>query len=238
MAGFFRRLGTAFTKAPALATVALERRDTANMVVYAVGDVHGCLDLYKRLEQSIVEDARALGQPACIILLGDVIDRGPASADMVDHLLSAPPRGLERLCLRGNHEDMMLRFLAKPSGKASWLDYGGYETLMSYGMRPPGDEGFNISSRQLELMINTFIPQAHRDFFASLPYGVIFGDYALVHAALDRSAPSDAQPIVEKVVFTPRRIAIDTGAYVTGRLTAVRLMAGAAPVFLNAIDEA
>lgn len=261
MTGLLSRLASLFKAAPGPETVALERRDGAAGPVYAVGDVHGCAALYRRLEERIVADARETGKPPCIVLLGDIVDRGMQSATMIDHLLAPPPAGVERLCLRGNHEDMMLRFLEKPSGGATWLDFGGYETLMSYGMRPPGDQGFNLAERQLRLMIDTCIPPSHRAFLQALPYGLIFGDHALVHAGFDHAAPPEAQSkdvllwaapqdvddaaltvvhghtIVDNVVFTAGRIAVDTGAYVTGRLSAVRLMPGHPPAVLEVSDH-
>jgi len=261
MPDLIKRITSLFRKTPVAQTVALEQRDGRDIAVYAVGDVHGCATLYRRLEQRIIADALALGKPPCIVLLGDVIDRGHESADMIDHLLAPPPRGVERHCVLGNHEDMMLRFLQKPSGTASWLDFGGYETLMSYGMRPPADDGFNLPDRQLGLMLDTFIPMTHRDFLGSLPLGFVFGNHALVHAAFDHGAAPDAQPrdvllwgapqdieeapftvvhghtIVEKVVFTPTRIAVDTGAYATGQLSAVRLLADAPPIVIDVSDD-
>jgi len=261
MANIFEKISSLFGKVPVVETVALQRRDHAGLAVYAVGDVHGCATLYRRLERKIIEDAKRLGLSPCIVLLGDVVDRGAESADMVDHLLAPPPGGVERHCLRGNHEDMMLRFLDKPGGKSSWLDFGGYETLMSYGMRPPGDDGFNLPERQLRLMIETFIPLAHREFLTALPYGFVFGNFALVHAAIDPSASTEMQPkdvllwgtpqdpqasgltvvhghtIVEKVEFTSGRIAVDTGAYVTGQLTSVRLLHDAAPEVIEVSDD-
>jgi serine/threonine protein phosphatase 1 len=261
MTGIVARLASLFKAAPGTDTVALERHDGSDGPVYAVGDVHGCAALYRRLEERIFADAREIGKPPSIVLLGDVVDRGLESATMIDHLLTRPPAGVQRLCLRGNHEDMMLRFIEKPSGAATWLDFGGYETLMSYGMRPPGDKGFNLPERQLRLMIDTCIPPAHRAFLEALPYGVICGDHALVHAGFDHAAPADAQPkdvllwaaprdvedaaltvvhghtIVENVVFTAGRIAVDTGAYVTGRLSAVRLMPGQPPAVVEVSDQ-
>lgn len=261
MTNLAQRFSRLFRKTPEINTVALERRETEGRAVYAVGDVHGCYDLYHRLERRILEDAARLGLAPCIVLLGDVVDRGPQSADMLDHLVAAPPRGAERFCLRGNHESMMQRFLNKPDGKSSWLDFGGYETLMSYGMRPQGDDGFNLPERQLRLMLETFVPKAHRDYLDSLPYGLVFEEFVLVHAAFDHDAPIDAQPkdvllwgatedkddgafivvhghtIVDNVVFTARRMAIDTGAYATGRLSAVRLIPGPAPQLIEVTDS-
>jgi len=261
VSGLLARLTSLFKPAADPDTVALERRDGAGGPVYAVGDVHGCAALYRRLEDRIFADAREIGKPPLIVLLGDIVDRGLESATMIDHLLARPPAGVERMCLRGNHEDMMLRFLEKPSGGATWLDFGGYETLMSYGMRPPGDQGFNLPERQLRLMLDTCIPPAHRAFLQALPYGLMVGNHALVHAGFDHAAPADAQQkqvllwaaprdiegaavtvvhghtIVENVVFTEGRIAVDTGAYVTGRLSAVRLMPGQPPAVVEVSDQ-
>lgn len=260
MTGFFSRIVSLFGAAAPLETVSLERRDWAGRPVYAVGDVHGCTALYQKLESRILEDAQKLGKSPCIVLLGDIVDRGPESAAMIDHLLAAPPAGVERHCLRGNHEDMMQQFLDKPTGSSSWLDFGGYETLMSYGMRPPDDRGFDLPERQLRLMIDAFIPSTHRAFIEGLPYGFVFDDFALVHAGLDQGAPCDAQlkdvilwaspnesdgaaltvvhghTIVENVLFTASRIAVDTGAYATGRLSAVRLLPGSPPALLEVSD--
>ncbi len=251
MTPLLERLGGLFSRpAPADVAALLPLPDPQPDIVYAVGDVHGCLDLFRRMEEAVAEDAARTGGRALMVLLGDVVDRGPDSAGMIDHLLAPPPAGgLHRICLRGNHEDMMARFLARPRGSSSWLDFGGFETLMSYGLRPPGAEGFELPERRLQQMLQTYVPQAHLDFFDALPLGLQFGRFLLVHAALDPAAPLDRQPrdallwgraegldlpgrtlvhghtIVENVVFTPGRIAVDTGAYATGRLSAVRLHA-------------
>ena len=91
-------------------------RDPA--AIYAIGDVHGCLDLLLRLEAAIVADAETIPGDVWLLLLGDVIDRGPNPAGVIEHLLAPPPARFSRYCLMGNHEDMMLDFLARPSPAA------------------------------------------------------------------------------------------------------------------------
>lgn len=213
--------------------------------MYVVGDVHGCHTLYRRLESQILRDAESLRVSPTIVLLGDVVDRGPASADMLDLLTETPHADLTRLCLRGNHEDMMLNFLNNPGMGSSWLDFGGFETLMSYGLALDMDAG--VSPRRLQQMLQAHIPQAHRDYLQQMPFGLHVGRYALVHAAIDRGAPLDRQPrhtvlwgspedatgdgltvvhghtIVAQPSFEEGRIALDTGAYDSGMLCAVRL---------------
>src|SRR5688500_2364982 len=104
-------------------------------VVYAIGDVHGCLDQFLQLESLIVEDARRYeGKVKTIILLGDFIDRGPHSAQVVSYLLTPPPNGFARMALAGNHEAAMLAFLEHPIAMRNWLLIGGLETLASYNV--------------------------------------------------------------------------------------------------------
>ncbi len=93
---------------PPLARLRLDLTDT---VVYAVGDVHGCLRELLALERNIAEDARALPGRKLIVMLGDYVDRGPSSAQVLDHLAGPAPAGFERVCLAGNHELAMLDFL-------------------------------------------------------------------------------------------------------------------------------
>jgi|GEM_PF-6837616 5''-nucleotidase/2'',3''-cyclic phosphodiesterase and related esterases len=97
---------------------------TAPAVTYAVGDIHGQLELYKALEARILEDARSYDGPVLIVLLGDLIDRGPKSAQLIDYLLEPPLQGVTRLCLRGNHEDMFLQVLRHPSIARDWISWG------------------------------------------------------------------------------------------------------------------
>ena len=230
------------------------------VVTYAVGDVHGCLSLYRLLEDRLIQDGHDLDGQKLIVLLGDVIDRGPDSAGMIEHLTSSPPEGFERICLLGNHEDSMLRFLEDPSRHRGWLQFGGRETLASYGVRPDPILGWDIRPRKMQFLMQAHIPGEHIEFLQSLPLYLSVGDYFLVHAGIDPKKPLHRQarndllwirpgataatsPVGKKVVHghTPVEIAgeigwriqIDTGAVFTGRLSAAKLTPDAPASFLT-----
>lgn len=238
-------------------------RDVSPARIYAIGDVHGCLDLLKRIEAQIVADAEGEPGDKLIVMVGDLVDRGPASAQVIDHLLAPPPAGFERICLRGNHEDMMLAFIRDPRRGAVWLDNGGRETLLSYGL-PAETLLRGVARRVLENLINSHVPAEHIEFLEALPVLLDTPDAIFVHAGLrpgiKLAAQSDedliwfrdryesdysefGRPVVHghtprtEALVTPHRIAIDTGAYLNGRLTAVRLMPGVEPVLLSAANE-
>src|SRR3569833_1596988 len=103
--------------------------------IYAIGDVNGRLDQVVFLEAQIHRDGAGEPGEKWIVMLGDYIDRGPQSAQVLELLLKAPPEGFKRICLAGNHEELMLAFLERPTGARVWLDLGGRETLTSYGAR-------------------------------------------------------------------------------------------------------
>lgn len=221
--------------------------------VYAVGDVHGCLSLYLELEASILRDAANFEGPPTILLLGDMVDRGPQSAAVIDHLLRPLPAPARRLCLMGNHESMMLAFLAAPRANARWLHFGGHETLASYGMTLDLNELDSMAERKLAQMLAAHVPEAHVSFLRALLPALQVGPYLLAHAGADAAAPLTAQPwqsllwgsaglvaprgltLIHGHFITPEpdcrtgSIGIDTGAYATGRLTALRLLNGQSP---------
>lgn len=219
--------------------------------IYAVGDVHGRADLLEKLLQTIRADA--LGGPASekpiLIFLGDYIDRGFQSKEVIDLLLGDLVSPFETHFLKGNHEAAMLQFLDEPAMGPRWAEFGGAETLVSYGVRPPRSrtslDDWAIASGQL----NSLLPPAHLVFLKNLHVSVRIGDYMFVHAGVrpgvDLARQSeqdmlwireeflnDKRPIGAVVVHghTPatrpyrdaRRIGIDTGAYLSGRLTAAR----------------
>ena len=230
--------------------------------VYAVGDVHGHLSLYRLLEQAIIDDAPAGG---LIVLLGDVVDRGPQSAAMIDHLLAPPPAGFERLCLRGNHEDMMRRFVDKPRRDRSWLAHGGAQTLASYGIGADPVRGYDMAAGPLQRLMSAHIPQTHLDFLSDLPLSLMVGRYFLAHAGIDPARPiaeqtkedlmwsrnwtePDLPPPADQgglvvvqghvpigqVTQRGWRINVDTGAYSSGVLSAVRLSPDDPPMVFEA----
>lgn len=218
--------------------------------IYAVGDVHGCLDLLKALEQLLVEDASSRPGSKWLVMLGDYIDRGPQSAAVLDHLMVPLPAGIERVCIAGNHEDAMLRYLEQPSLNSPWLGFGGVETLQSYGVALASLEAAARSRTALRDLVHSHIPVEHGDFLKRLPLLVTTPSYAFVHAGLrpgvafEQQHPDDLLWIrndpamgyaefgklvvhghtpTADVIFGDHRISVDTGAYLTGRLSAVRL---------------
>ncbi len=220
--------------------------------VYAIGDIHGRYDLLTVLEQQIRLDSEA--RPAhrhVLVYLGDYIDRGYESRAVVDHLLEPPAAGFERICLKGNHEDFMLKFLEDVKVGPIWLVNGGRETLMSYDVMPP--LGLGISEEvlaEIQESLRDSVPRAHLDFMASLHLSHREGDYLFVHAGVRPGIPIDAQdesdmlwirdaflrskqphgyvvvhghtPAAEPDI-RPNRIGIDTGAFASGRLTCLVL---------------
>jgi serine/threonine protein phosphatase 1 len=228
-------------------------------VVYAIGDIHGCLAQLQELEAQIADDCRGFDSVATI-LLGDLIDRGPSSAQVIDYLLTtSPPGNHARYCLAGNHEMLMSEFIGRPFAQSSWLDFGGIETLASYGVYP--DAIHDRSSKEIRAKLDSYIPSEHLSFLDGLPVAIETDSYIFVHAGmqphLELAQQADADLMwyrddfvedyqdVGKVVVhghTPleipligsNRIGIDTGAYLTGRLSAVRLERGTSPRVLVA----
>jgi serine/threonine protein phosphatase 1 len=224
--------------------------DLSGTAVYAVGDVHGCLDELLALERNIAEDASTLPAAKLILMLGDYVDRGPASAQVLDHMVAPPPPGFERICLAGNHEIAMLDYLDGRTSLQSWLRIGGEPTLLSYGIDHRRLLDLYRDERQIDEAIRDAIPPDHVAFLRSLPVLVEAGRYVFVHAgirpgvALDRQTDTDlvfirsafferAHLLTRYVVHghTPveearregMRVNLDTGAFFTGRLTGLRI---------------
>jgi serine/threonine protein phosphatase 1 len=226
------------------------RLDTEKTVVYAVGDVHGCLDVLLDLERTIVMDSEALPDHKVIVMLGDYVDRGPASAQVIDHLLAPPPLGFERICLAGNHEVIMLDYLDGRIGLGEWMTMGAGPTLASYGVDHERLGQVYGSAKQVDEMIRKAVPAAHLAFLRSLPILVEAPRYIFVHAGvrpdveMERQSDDDLvfirnefydrahlmkkyvvhghTPVAEARREGPR-VNIDTGAYYSGRLTALRV---------------
>lgn len=243
---------------PVAAPVHLVDLGEASGPVYAVGDVHGCSALLRRALAGIAQDAAAFKAPPTTILLGDLIDRGPDSAGVLD-LLGKGGAGSGALNLLGNHERMMLSFAHDPMGAWDWLALGGFETLRSYGLSlPPSERG---RSRRVRQMVAAHVPDAHLDWLARLPHGYrlrIGGrDHVFTHAGLEPGLPLDAQTeaavlwgrngagaypglcVVQGHVVVPAAqlsdelMRIDTGAWTSGNLTVLRLSAGMVPSVLS-----
>ena len=220
-------------------------------VIYAVGDVHGRLDLLEALLSRIEKDAA--GRPHLLIFCGDYVDRGPDSARVLERLLCLQERrGACLHLLKGNHEQAFLRFIDEPAWAAPWLErFGGGATLAAYGVAPPdlGASPEELTAARDRLLAN--MPASHLRLLQRLDVMVVLGDYAFVHAGVapgtplaeqtedallwSRSEFLAAQRPFEKIIvhghswnddqpqILPHRIGLDTGAYETGVLTAVRI---------------
>jgi len=187
-----------------------------------------------------------------LIFCGDYIDRGPDSARVVETLAWLQRDGrFELHLLKGNHEDAFLAFMDEPEERSRWLQVGGRATLHSYGVDPPTDLSDPQACRRACDALAAQMPPAHRQLLEELETMVVIGDYAFVHAGvrpevkLADQAPRDLMWIREgflerterfekRIVhghswtsaapeIMPNRIGIDTGAFKTGVLTAIRL---------------
>jgi serine/threonine protein phosphatase 1 len=188
LTSLFHRLFGATTGAGAVA-LSYQSLPNDGRSLYVVGDMHGSSGLLRRIEDAVVADMA--GTPAHFILLGDLIDRGPDSADVLDHMLRRPPAGLTRHAILGNHEAMFLRFLENPADAGAWLNFGGRETLASYGIDP--HQFATLSAKQQRQQIDANIPAAHRSFLAELPAILTWGNVIFAHAGFDFAAPLAAQ---------------------------------------------
>ncbi len=215
---------------------------------YAVGDVHGRLDLLEQLLAMIHADIESRGRrETLLVFVGDLIDRGPNSAEVVERLRSYRQEGVRPIFLLGNHEEVLLRILdGETSLIPSWLRFGGAECLRSNGADQ--EEISAIADAEALGAIRKTIPDAHQQFLRGFDDTLRFGDYLFVHAGirpgieLDQQRQSDLRWIREPFLLDetdhgfvvvhghticraveerPNRIGIDTGAYATGVLTAI-----------------
>ena len=177
MFGFFRPKAVA-SNAPSLGI----RLSSIPDVIYAIGDIHGCLDKLQRLQSTIIADAADIDGDKIIVTLGDYIDRGPASARTLDWLMQEAPPGFRRICLRGNHEALLLEALDKPGSCRDWLKWGGQETLRSYGIDPEYFE--RLSGRARGQVLNSFVPPDQVAFLRSCPYYLWTPGFLFVHAGI------------------------------------------------------
>ncbi len=219
--------------------------------LYAIGDIHGRVDLLDRLMAGIERDMRSFdGERIRLIFLGDYVDRGPTSRQTVDRLLEIKKAYPHVRFIMGNHEEALLNFIHDPSGGEAWLDFGGVETLDSYGIPLPTPRSSPAALEAARDALEQALPIRHLRFFETLSLSVCYGDYFFVHAGVRPGIALDAQDRADllwirdefltadwapgKVIVhghTPGerpqlarwRIGVDTGAYATGRLTAVVL---------------
>ncbi len=225
----------------------------AGQRVYAIGDIHGCDRELDALIAMIEADDAARGpMTTTLVFLGDYVDRGPASAAVLWRLIRLKLDRPDTRFLIGNHEEMFIEALAgEPKPLRLFTRVGGRETILSYGM---STQDYDLADYDalLETML-TLVPAAHREFLAALEEMVVIGDYAFVHAGVNPEMPLDEQrprelrwmrepflshrkplekiivhghTIVDTAAPNGVRFPIDTGAYLTGILTAVGLENG------------
>lgn len=220
--------------------------------VYVVGDIHGRADLLAALHARIMADA-ALTPPGVrrlVVYLGDYVDRGLHSREVIDMLISGPLPGFDSVHLRGNHDHEFRAFLDDPHRSAAWLRYGGDATVYSYGVRVPADAPAQDRLFVMRDLLRAAVPPAHVAFLDGLPLVYELGDYLFVHAGVDPEKALDRQSAVDllwireefleadcdfgKVIVhghsvserpdvRENRIGIDTGACFTNVLTALVL---------------
>ena len=217
--------------------------------VYAIGDIHGRLDLLDALLELVAADEAArCAADTRLIFLGDLVDRGPDSRGVVERLMALAARRPVRFLL-GNHEEVFLRALDGDIKALRFLTrIGGRETLLSYGI---SEEDYRaLDFKQLLTLAQARVPEKHRAFLRSFEKWIELGDYLFVHAGirpgveLDEQKQSDlcwirddflshregfgkmvihGHSITEDIDEQPNRIGIDTGAFASGRLTAIGL---------------
>jgi serine/threonine protein phosphatase 1 len=216
--------------------------------IYVIGDVHGCLDQLNRMLGAIERDLDERPARGHLVFLGDLVDRGPDSAGVVERLLTGSLPGEKASFLMGNHEEVLLECYdgdLKRCGQ--WVQYGGLQTLESYGMSRA--DIINQASVMPEA-IRAAIPAEHIAFIRGFEDQVQVGDYLFVHAGIRPDVPLDQQSlqdlrwirddflgsgvshgavvvhghtIVPDIEVRPNRIAVDTGCYRGGPLSALVL---------------
>lgn len=219
--------------------------------IYAIGDIHGRLDLLSALHDMIRQDIDAA--PACrvvVVYLGDYVDRGFDSRQVVDLLLAEPLPAADTVHLKGNHEALMLDFLDDGKLAQVWLANGGDTTLFSYGITANFAAYDETAMLQARISVRETLPASHLAFLRGLAITHAEGNYLFVHAGIrpgiaieeqreeevlwirDPFLTSNADhgyvvvhghSITDEPEFHDNRISIDTGAYASGRLTCLVL---------------
>jgi serine/threonine protein phosphatase 1 len=221
------------------------------MRIYAIGDIHGRDDLLVKLLDQIDADEAARGSAKTqIILLGDLVDRGPSSAQVIDTAIALKAKRPNTRFLMGNHEEIFLSACRAPNPEIVrfLIRIGGEATIMSYPISR--SEYLDLDIQELTDRLPGLVPEKHLAFLESFEDQIVIGDYAFVHAgvkpgqALADQAPKHLRWIrdefvghkgdFEKVIIyghtisanvdeSRSRIGIDTGAYESGKLTAIGL---------------
>lgn len=215
---------------------------------YVIGDIHGRLDLYKALIGAIESEiASTQGLDIQVVLLGDLVDRGPDSAGVIERTRQWQQTRNVRV-LAGNHEEMFLAAFEKPEALRHFLKHGGFETVLSYGLSR--QQMAKLSLEEIFERLPQIVPQWVRDYVADFETMIPAGDYVFVHAGIDPDVPLGEQKrsdllwirerflshegplekvvvhghtIFDRVMDCGNRIGIDTGAFRSGVLSALVL---------------
>lgn len=228
----------------------IQARGARGYRAYVVGDIHGRLDLLEDLLAKVhAELQHRPARKTLLAFVGDLIDRGPSSAQVIERLRVYRRNGIQPVYLLGNHEEVLLRILGGDETLiSSWLQFGGLQCLESYGVEPPKLRG--RSPQEIIQIVRAAVPSNHVEFLESFIDSCRFGDYLFVHAGirpgieLELQSQADMRWIREPFLFDetdhgfivvhghtiseevddrPNRIGIDTGAYRTGVLTALAI---------------
>ena len=247
MSLFKRLFGRKAAPAPALAP--FDAAIAPDAPFFAIGDLHGC---YAQM-LTLMDQMQARDADAPLVFVGDYVDRGEQSADVLRALFDRRDDD-QVICITGNHEDMMLGFIDQPTAKGErWLRYGGMQTLASFGVggvspTAKGEALEDAAARLADAMGADMI-----NWLRDLPSMWQSGNVTVVHAGADPAKPLflqgaktlawghadfDTVPrqdgtwvlhghtIVDQATAANGRIAVDTGAYATGQLTAAYVTAG------------
>ena len=240
-------------RAPSPARPPQAPRPRTDSIIYAIGDVHGRLDLFELLLARIRRDAEkaAGGERPTVVLLGDLIDRGPESAGCIERAIALEGEGwCDVHALKGNHEEAILLFVEDHEVGPNWVQHGGDATLQSYGVNI-AQAGVGKGWAGVREAFLPVFPSRHLEFIQKMKLWLEVDDYLFVHAGVRPGLPIERQaeadllwirqdflsvdtPYPGRVVVhghTPTReahmrrwrIGVDTGAYASGILTAVRL---------------
>lgn len=247
-----------------LKTKRIEAKAPDGTRVYAIGDIHGRADLLTELHEMIQTDsARYAGLRRVLVYIGDYVDRGLQSKEVIDIIIAQPLAGFEIVHLKGNHEDLMLDFLEDTRNADIWLENGGKATLYSYGVQSDGNVASDERLEATRKILLEKIPKRHLEFLNNLSPWHIEGDYLFVHAGIRPRVALDDQDDREmlwirdeflssnadhgktvvhghsiswKPEIKKNRIGIDTGAFASGILTCLVLQ-GAGRTFLHTNTE-
>ncbi len=220
--------------------------------IYAIGDIHGRVDLLTRLLEMIGQDMEwGDAERQTIVFLGDYIDRGSDTAAVLDLMTSRPFGDTTCIHLIGNHEAVLLQFLQDAEIGRDWIRFGGEMTLASYGVHLPDGDLSTAQWQEAQSVLKAAMPDAHLVFLRNLKLSFRAGAYLFVHAGLRPGVPLEQQDGNDLIWIRNRflestqdhgfvvvhghspdpniqslqnRIGIDTGAYFSGKLTAAVLV--------------